>query len=621
MSAFSLQPGAAVRSNQHAYRIQSPVSLTTVRIEDCSTGQTTVVPVTALEPPAWAQTHAPEGQGAPHPPEIMQIAEADWAEAKRRAQILGPLAALDVCPLSVAQTAAAELSCSARHIYTLLRAYRASGGILSALVPAKPSGGKGKGRLSAELETIIETTIQEEYLTPQKRTAQRIVDEVRRRCHRANLQPPGDKTVRRRLQALRADDTLRRREGTRRARQQFEPVPGTFPPPPWPLAVVQIDHTPVDLIVVDEQYRRPIGRPYLTVAIDVYSRCIPGFCLSLEAPSAVSVGLCIAQAVLEKDAWLAQRGLEGPWPVWGKPECIHLDNAAEFYSEALHRGCEQHGIAIVHRPIARPHYGGTVERVLGTLMELIHQLPGTTFSHLSERGAYDAEGRAVLTLAELEKWLTIAIIQYYHRAWHHGLGGIPLAHYEAAIVGTAETPGRGYPPKIGDPRAFLIDFLPVVRRSLQRFGFMLDHITYYSPALRVLLGKQETRTTFLIRRDPRDLSRIYVLEPESQQYLEVPYRTLSRPAITLWEHRHAVQTLRQQGRKHLDEGALFDAIERMRAITETAAATSKAARRQRERSRHARVTRAPAPPPEVVPDEAVPQPAPLARPFEDIEIW
>jgi len=47
-------------------------------------------------------------------------------------------------------------------------------------------------------------------------------------------------------------------------------VPGTFPPPSWPLAVVQIDHTPVDLIVVDEQYRRPIGRPYLTVAIDVY---------------------------------------------------------------------------------------------------------------------------------------------------------------------------------------------------------------------------------------------------------------------------------------------------------------------------------------------------------------
>jgi putative transposase len=385
--------------------------------------------------------------------------------------------------------------------------------------------------------------------------------------------------------------------------------------------VVQIDHTPIDLIVVDEQYRRPIGRPYLTLAIDVYSRCIPGFSLSLEAPSAVSAGLCIAHAVLDKDAWLAQRGLDGPWPIWGKPDCIHLDNAAEFYSEALRRGCGQHGIDIVHRPIARPHYGGTVERVLGTFMELIHQLPGTTFSNLTTRGSYDAEGQAVLTLAELEKWLTIAITQYYHHTWHHGLGGIPLAHYEAAILGTAETPGRGYPPKIRDPRAFLIDFLPVVHRALQRFGFVLDHITYYSPALRPLLGKQEQRTKFLIRRDPRDLSRIYVLEPESQQYLEVPYRTLSRPAITLWEHRHAVQTLRQQGRRQMDEGALFDAIEQMRAITETAAAKSKAARRQHERHRQARAARPPVIPPAVVPDHAAPQPAPLVRPFEDIELW
>jgi putative transposase len=39
----------------------------------------------------------------------------------------------------------------------------------------------------------------------------------------------------------------------------------------------------------------------------------------------------------------------------------------------------------------------------------------------------------------------------------------------------------------------------------------------------------------------------------------------------LWDHRHAVETLRQQGRRQIGEGALFDAIEQMRAITATAA--------------------------------------------------
>jgi hypothetical protein len=207
MSAFTLQPGDEVQYNQDAYRIQAAVSLTTVRIEHCGTGQTQVVPVTALEA-CDAQTHTSSGDCLSHTLDILQIAEPDWAEAKRRAQLLAPLAALDICPQPVIQKAAAEIGCSVRHLYTLLRLYRVSGGTLSALVPSKHSGGKGKGRLSAELETIIETTIQEEYLTPQKRTAQRIVDEVRRRCYRANLKPPADNTVRSRLQALRADDTL-----------------------------------------------------------------------------------------------------------------------------------------------------------------------------------------------------------------------------------------------------------------------------------------------------------------------------------------------------------------------------------------------------------------------------
>ncbi|MGG2204572.1 transposase, partial [Escherichia coli] len=37
-----------------------------------------------------------------------------------------------------------------------------------------------------------------------------------------------------------------------------------------PLEQVQIDHTVIDLIVVDDRDRQPIGRPYLTLAIDVF---------------------------------------------------------------------------------------------------------------------------------------------------------------------------------------------------------------------------------------------------------------------------------------------------------------------------------------------------------------
>jgi putative transposase len=70
-----------------------------------------------------------------------------------------------------------------------------------------------------------------------------------------------------------------------------------------PLDIVQIDHIPADLIFVDSQERRPIGRPYLTVAIDVCTRCICGFYLSLDLPSVTSVALCITSIIANKTSW------------------------------------------------------------------------------------------------------------------------------------------------------------------------------------------------------------------------------------------------------------------------------------------------------------------------------
>jgi putative transposase len=66
---------------------------------------------------------------------------------------------------------------------------------------------------------------------------------------------------------------------------------------------VQIDHTVIDLIVVDERDRQPIGRPYLTLAIDVFTRCVVGMVVTLEAPSAVSVGLCLAPPATSALGW------------------------------------------------------------------------------------------------------------------------------------------------------------------------------------------------------------------------------------------------------------------------------------------------------------------------------
>jgi putative transposase len=198
-------------------------------------------------------------------------------------------------------------------------------------------------------------------------------------------------------------------EGRKAARDRFTPATGSVEAP-WPLSLVQIDHTLVDVIVVDTVTRLPIQRPWLTLAIDVHSRCVAGFHLSLDPPSATSVALYVAQACLPKDAWLTARGIEGDWPVRGLLERLHLGNAKEFRSEALRRGCEQYGITIDYRPVRTPHYGGHIERLIGTMMGKVHLLPGTTFSDVRCKGDNDPESTAAMTLDEVERWLAMRLL-------------------------------------------------------------------------------------------------------------------------------------------------------------------------------------------------------------------
>jgi putative transposase len=120
---------------------------------------------------------------------------------------------------------------------------------------------------------------------------------------------------------------------------------------PLPIAAI--------IMVVDEVERRSIGRPWLTLVIDVATRVILGFYLSLDAPSSTSVASALSHAILPKRLSLESAAISGSWPAEGLPEMIHLDNAKEFHGNALKRGCREHGILLTYRPPQTPHFGAT----------------------------------------------------------------------------------------------------------------------------------------------------------------------------------------------------------------------------------------------------------------------
>ncbi|RBH40617.1 integrase, partial [Pseudomonas sp. MWU13-2860] len=52
---------------------------------------------------------------------------------------------------------------------------------------------------------------------------------------------------------------------------------------------VEIDHTPFNIFVIDEESMLVLGRPYITVIIDCHTRMILGFYLSFSPPSIEAV--------------------------------------------------------------------------------------------------------------------------------------------------------------------------------------------------------------------------------------------------------------------------------------------------------------------------------------------
>lgn len=542
---------------------------------------------------------------------VLTAPAEEWDMAVRRAEVIGPLAEQRVVGLEAADAAAARLGVSRRQVYVLVRRWRAGEGLASDLLPGTSSGGRGDGRLPDEVEAVIREVLRTRYLTRQRRPVASVCREVTRECKIRGLRVPSRGTVLRRIARLDPVKTVSAREGGDAARTRRS-AGGTPPEITGLLEQVQADHTPVDVIVLDERHRLPVGRPYLTAAIDVASRCVVGLVVTLDAPSATSVGLCLAHMAADKRPWLERLGVEAAWPMSGKPRELYVDNAAEFKSEALRRGCGQHGIRLRYRPPGQPHFGGIVERLIGTMMQMVHELPGTTFSSIAERGSYNSDAKAALTLRELQRWLALAVA-CYHGEIHDTLGRTPAAAWAEKVTES------GRPVTVTSETAFLVDFLPVIRRTLTRSGFVIDHVQYYSDALKPWIARREQLGRFILRRDPRDISRIWALAPDGDAYLEVGYRTLSRPPISAWEQQAAVTRLRELGRADVDENALFAMVEQMRQITETAAATTRKARHDKERRSAMPARPGPAP---AVPHPPAPGTASAeARPFEVIEQW
>lgn len=573
-----LEPGAEVLYKERRCRIKHVLDLDSVLVSDSKTNRVKQAKIADLKPVPSAQPTKPRA-------DIHQIPDAAWQAAERKYEIIRPLLEISDRTLKDVESRAKEFGVHAMTLYKWIRTYEAQGRVTALQLNNRSD--KGTSKLPKEVEAIITATIESEYLTRNPKSISRICGEIKSKCDKAKLPAPHCNTVRKRIDLLSDEVRVSRRRGRKAAAQQFSPIRGHFPGADYPLSVIQIDHTKVDIILVDDIHRRPIGRPWITLAIDVFSRMVAGFYVSFDPPGALATGLCIAHAILSKDKWLVKHNVASEWPCWGLPKTIHMDNAKEFRGNMLQRACKEYGINLEWRPVARPHFGGHIERLVGTLMKEIHTLDGTTFSNTRERGDYDSEKSAAMTLSEFESWLATYIVDVYHQREHKSIGMAPIEKFREGILGSDDKPGTGLPEKIADEDRVRLNFMPFEERTIQNYGVAIDEIHYYHDVLRRWIGETDAdnpkaKRKFMFRRDPRDISTIWFYDPEVMEYYPIPYRDTSHPPISLWEMREMKRQV-EESKVKVDERTIFEAYERMRAVEAAAHGKTKAARRAEQR--------------------------------------
>ena len=499
------------------------------------------------------------------------------------AQVLRPLG---TGPLSrkMAKRAGQLLKVHWTSVYRLRKRFLAHP--VTSTVAAKVTGPKtGMRRLDIEIEHIIDAVLSD-WLPRQRFLAHPLKDivlEIRQRCRKLKLSPPSRFTVARRWSAVKEAQ----------ARALADQPKAKIPPGEFrvetPLEVVQIDHTQADVFIVDALFRSNPKRPWISVAIDLATRCIVGIYVSFERPNAAAVALLLTRVVFSKATWLKRLAIDAQWPMHGIPTTLHLDNAAEFRSRALKLGCAEYGIDLMYRPVRRPKFGGHVERMNRTLMERLKGLPGATGNSAKARRAnttHKPEQTAALTLREFERWITLEIAQRYHHAEHRGLMGATPANVWDLLV--KREPVRLLEGTGDDALRFLVHFLPLLRRTIQNDGLTIFYIRYWHP---IFTAWRSLRRKVLVRYHPDDLSRLYV-SVNGKTYYEARCADVRRPRISLGEQRAVCKALRARGERYLTEDLIFKAIEDQHEIARGAKTQTRRMRRASPPSKRGRSVRA-----------------------------
>jgi transposase InsO family protein len=273
---------------------------------------------------------------------------------------------------------------------------------------------------------------------------------------------------------------------------------------PWELA--HIDHTELDLELRSARTGRNLGRAWLTLLVDAFTRRILVVYVTYARPSAASCMMALRLCV--------QR--------WGRlPRILVTDGGPEFHSTYFETLLAWYKVTLKTRPPAEPKYGAVCERLFGTANStFIHTLLGNTqvMQHVRQvTRAVNPKTHACWTLGDLHTWLCAWAYEVYDTIDHPALGQSP----RDASAWAEDRAGRRDHLRIPYDRDFVISTLPTTRKGTATVqpghGVKINAILYWCSAFE---DPELERTAVPVRYDPFDAGVAYAYLAKEQRWIE-----------------------------------------------------------------------------------------------------
>jgi transposase InsO family protein len=362
-------------------------------------------------------------------------------------------------------------------------------------------GAKGNrtSKLPEAARREMTEAFEQDYETVKQKTLYASWIKLKLSCDKKGIVPPSYKTFA--IAACRRDPYRQRlkRQGRRSAYAlepfYFELEPKTPRHGDRPFEIGHIDHTELDVEVVCSRTGRVLGRPWMTLLIDAYSRRVPAIYLTFDPPSYRSCMMVLRECVRRHQRL---------------PQIVVVDGGKEFESTYFEALLANYQCTKKVRPGAKPRFGSVCERIFQVSnTQFVHNLRGNTQVMRNLRQvtkSVNPAGFATWSLTELHDRLCEYLYEIYDTMEHPALGQSPREAFLSRLAETGERQHRMIP----YDEAFLIFTLPTTNRGTAKVvagkGVKIHHVYYWCKAFR---DPQIQGGVVAVRYDPFDVGIAY----------------------------------------------------------------------------------------------------------------